>query len=107
MPRRRKGAEFWRLRGLPAAATTNGPPARKLCFQEFRGPGLASGAIRLGCAAVNTFRYLLVAIIAVVVGACAHGNKPPKSRAKIYDNDSNPGIKMFDEQEKPGTPVGL
>jgi len=42
----------------------------------------------------------------MVVGACAHGNKPPKSRAKIYDEDTNPGIKMLDEQEKPGSPVG-
>jgi len=55
---------------------------------------------------VNTFRYLLIAVTAMVVGACAHGNKPPKSRAKIYDEDTNPGIKMLDEQEKPGSPVG-
>lgn|GEM_PF-5495465 len=55
---------------------------------------------------MNTFRYLLIAVTAMVVGACAHGNKPPKSRAKIYDEDTNPGIKMLDEQEKPGSPVG-
>jgi hypothetical protein len=66
---------------------------------------LASGAIRLGCAAVNQFRYLLAALLALSLNACAR-HHPPKSNAQIYEGDKSPGIRMFDEAEKPGSAVG-
>jgi hypothetical protein len=50
-------------------------------------------------------RYLLATLLAFAFAACASHGKP-RSRAQIYDGDSSPGLRMYDEAEKPGSPVG-
>ncbi len=63
----------------------------------------ASGVIRdstfptrpIGCAAVKLLHLLLLAFIAVAVSACASGRK--KSGMHMYEGDSSPSIRMYDE----------
>ena len=54
----------------------------------------------LRCATVKLLHLFLLAIIATALSACASGGKK-KSSMHMYDGDSSPSIRMYDE--RPGS----
>ena len=84
-------------------------PAQTLDTHHFQA-SLKLTAIRIGIGLipaklrpVNLLRCLLATVFALAYSACSSMHHS-KSRAQIYEGDSSPGIRMFDET--PGSPVG-